>query len=585
MLQQSSEAKRWAEEGLAQFRKSGNRRGEATILNTLAVIEANRAAYPEGIYYGEQALKIGQELDFIECIGHAASNIGLDYTYLGDNEKAIEYFEISLNAWKRSRDPIGHGNAWLNLGVAMNSLECNAEALRCHRQAEQIYKEAGHTRGLAMAWMNIARELRQQGNLEEALPAAEKAVSAARTFEGERQRLANILEGYAEILSSSGRDEEAYQVLSEAGDLYREIGQVRGEVNIALKTAALSLTPSGERLSQLQDAVRLAEQIGLRPEQAQAHEQLAAIAETSGKWEEAYRHACRQHQLTREVIREKAAQNAKLLEIQFGLEQARAEAEIERLRNVELAKALEEGRNHRLLAEEASRQKSELLNLAAHDLRNLTVSILTSADLACQIAGEEDVRKDMWNMLDNLKSASGTLHETLTHLLDASAVESGTTRVNRVRFDFRSTITSLVDSWKNAASDKGQSLNLDAPEQAIPVLADPVHVRQIIDNFLSNAVKYAPLDTTIRVRIQTLPDGSAQCSVSDEGPGLTSGDLEKLYRPFQRLSATPTGSEPSVGLGLFIVKKLAELQDIQVHYAPREGGGSVFSIILPGPPG
>jgi two-component system sensor histidine kinase/response regulator len=109
---------------------------------------------------------------------------------------------------------------------------------------------------------------------------------------------------------------------------------------------------------------------------------------------------------------------------------------------------------------------------------------------------------------------------------------------------------------------------------------DRAAILQILDNLISNALKYSPPKTTVHVH--TLPEREhVVVSVRDEGPGINEEDQKKLFQKFSRLSARPTGGESSTGLGLAIVKRLAEAMSgtVQCHSVP--GSGATFSLRLP----
>jgi signal transduction histidine kinase len=111
-------------------------------------------------------------------------------------------------------------------------------------------------------------------------------------------------------------------------------------------------------------------------------------------------------------------------------------------------------------------------------------------------------------------------------------------------------------------------------------MADRAAVMQVLDNLISNALKYSPPNTTVHVHALPEKDGIV-INVRDEGPGISETDQKKLFQKFTRLTARPTGGESSTGLGLAIVKKLAEAMagSIQCHSAL--GSGSAFVLRLP----
>ena len=109
---------------------------------------------------------------------------------------------------------------------------------------------------------------------------------------------------------------------------------------------------------------------------------------------------------------------------------------------------------------------------------------------------------------------------------------------------------------------------------------DPERMTEMMDNLVSNAVKYSPHERKIWVSVRR-SGRTVRFEVRDEGPGLTDADRQKLFGKFQRLSAQPTGGERSTGLGLSIVKQLTELHGGQVLVSSTAGVGSTFSIELP----
>jgi len=115
---------------------------------------------------------------------------------------------------------------------------------------------------------------------------------------------------------------------------------------------------------------------------------------------------------------------------------------------------------------------------------------------------------------------------------------------------------------------------------AVPAFADPSALDQVLDNLLSNALKFSPSGKNIFISVRAL-EKQVECVVRDEGPGFNADDKGKMFRRYGRLSARPTGGEPSTGLGLSIVNKLVLAMNGELAVENAAGNGAIFTVRLP----
>jgi signal transduction histidine kinase len=152
--------------------------------------------------------------------------------------------------------------------------------------------------------------------------------------------------------------------------------------------------------------------------------------------------------------------------------------------------------------------------------------------------------------------------------------------IRREPVDFAALAAEVVGGNRTLAETKQQTITVSG-EPSLTLNGDQERLREAIENLVGNAIKYSPVGESIDVGI-TREGGEAVCRVRDNGPGLSPEDQGRLFGRFQRLSAKPTAGEGSTGLGLSIVKRIAELHGGRVSAdSDGPGLGSTFSLHLP----
>jgi signal transduction histidine kinase len=168
----------------------------------------------------------------------------------------------------------------------------------------------------------------------------------------------------------------------------------------------------------------------------------------------------------------------------------------------------------------------------------------------------------------------------ITLLLDIDAIEEGRFPLEIKVCDLGDISRKVKASYSTAAENKRLSIFAAEPLTPALALADPNAAYRILDNLLSNAVKYSPQGCDIFVRMRNSPDGVVW-EVQDQGAGISAADQARLFQKFTKLSTRPTGGESSNGLGLSIVKMLAEAMLGSIECRSTLGEGTTFSLRLP----
>jgi signal transduction histidine kinase/ActR/RegA family two-component response regulator len=228
---------------------------------------------------------------------------------------------------------------------------------------------------------------------------------------------------------------------------------------------------------------------------------------------------------------------------------------------------------------QANEEKKRILGVAAHDLRSGVGGIQNLSNLLLEaVSGSE---KEVCDQVRLIGSESGRLLALLESLLENAKIESGKMEVKLGKVDLAALITEAVRLHEDQARRKGQTLKIEGLPGALELEADGLRIRQVLDNLLSNGIKYGPQGGTLSVEAWER-EGAVGVSVSDEGPGFTEEDFGKVFGEFARLSARPTGGEESHGLGLSIAKKIVEAHGGRIWVENREDrGGARFTFTLP----
>jgi signal transduction histidine kinase len=220
-------------------------------------------------------------------------------------------------------------------------------------------------------------------------------------------------------------------------------------------------------------------------------------------------------------------------------------------------------------------EKNEFLGIAAHDLKNPLTVVMMSAELISHNPDGTTLAKLTHAIID----AARRMHGLITNLLDVNAIEQGQFTSEIVCCDLSALVEECVAQNEPSATRKKINFRVGASEGVL-ARADRAATLQILDNLISNAVKYSPPNTTVHVH--TLPErDEAVVTVRDEGPGISEADQKKVFQKFTRLTARPTGGESSTGLGLAIVKRLAEGMQGSVRCHSVLGSGAAFTVRLP----
>ncbi len=234
--------------------------------------------------------------------------------------------------------------------------------------------------------------------------------------------------------------------------------------------------------------------------------------------------------------------------------------------------------NNKQLAE-LNREKNEFLGIVVHDLKNPLSGILGLAEFILETEGDMD-KDELLECAGTIRDGSKSMFQLIINLLDVNAIESGKINMSQQLTDIYPILRTIVKNYAAWAIRKHIEIDLQVVTMSYIAYVDEQITMQILDNLISNALKYSPLNRKVYIRLYD-QSHSIRCEIIDEGQGLSTEDQKKLFSKFTRLTSKPTADEHSNGLGLFIVKKLVDAMHATIECQSELGKGTTFIIEFP----
>lgn len=227
----------------------------------------------------------------------------------------------------------------------------------------------------------------------------------------------------------------------------------------------------------------------------------------------------------------------------------------------------------------ANAAKNKFLGMAAHDLRNPLASIRGLTEFLID-GTVGPISPDQLDLIKTIHEASQNMLELVNELLDVATIEAGELSLHFEPHDLAELISKAVYLNNIEANKKGTRILFAPPTSAPALHLDAPKMKQVVNNLLSNGIKYSPPGSTITVELVER-DRHWSFAVRDQGPGIPENERHKLFQDFSRLSVRPTGGEKSTGLGLAICRKIVEAHHGTIGAENRPEGGSEFRVTLP----
>lgn len=568
-----------AREGLEQATQLKDDAVRARFLYVIARTCWSLADYPKALENFHQTIHLGERLNAIALLADAHTGTVTIYTELRDHAQARMHIDAARGYVERLGDPRRTGDFYRVLGNHLGNLNDNAGARAAHERSRQVNAGAGNDRGVADALQNIGFIDETEGRLEEA---RRKFVEAVAIYErlGLKRHLANAYRQLGRVLGKQKHLPEALDYLERSLALAREFGG-----GVAVSNAYRQLAIAHEAAGNLAVALEYQRKLDQANETIFGEKSRQQIAVLDARYDaERRKHEVemlKRDQALREaeLARVRSERYALLAVVALAAVALGALVSRHRLKLASERRVLEETRAAKDAAERADAFKTKLVGIASHDLKAPVAALIGAAESLQRDAGDPAAVATMARLMVGEGRRMLTL---IRDLLDLAALETGRIELDRSPVAIASVARDCVETLEVSARAKQQELicTVEPEAERVCVSADPERLRQVLTNLLDNAIKFTPPGRPVRVGVAS-DGGMVRVAVQDAGPGLTPEDYVRVFQPFQKLSARPTGGESSTGLGLSIAREIVSLHGGQMVVESTPGEGATFGFVLP----
>ena len=502
------------------YSRLGDRKGTSAILNNIGTLYlSNENSNPDSaLYYLDQSRLSYLEIKDESGLATNYTNMGYAYSSKGDYKKAIEYYNMCYELAVKVDSKMTMATALLNVGDGYMNLGEYDKAEESILAGLDISEKEGYKENKYVGFYTLGELNELIGDYKESLDWYHKA----ETINSELRNSANI----GALMDVQTMQLEAAQ--------RREIERIniinaeKIETERLKKLLFLSLT-----------ILSLVVLLGITIYFMKRHKASLRIAMQN-----------------KEIGKQKEQ-----IEDQSG--KIKVVNDTLRVRNKKLR--------------ELNEEKNYIMSVVAHDLKSPLNQINGLASVIK--LDEEKLNVTQKECLNNIEVASARLSEMVNKILDSRNADKKKQSLQIEEIDIEKMATDVLNDFSTAANNKKISLHKNTIKNGASVKADRHYLRQVLDNLVSNAIKFSPNGKNVELNIKNDGD-TVLAEVVDEGPGLTNKDKENLFTEYAVLSAKPTGGETSTGLGLAIVKNYVEKMGGEIWCESTFGQGAAFKVKL-----
>ncbi|MBL6445603.1 tetratricopeptide repeat-containing sensor histidine kinase [Fulvivirga sp. 29W222] len=562
----------------------------------------------QGLEFYQIALSYAEKMNRRNFVGLIYNDIGVIYRKQNQYELALEYFNKSLGIVSALGDKPGMANALNNLGLVYENNGEYEKALESYGRTMALDEENDNKYGIALTLNNVGYIKRKQGKYNEAIHSYTRSFDIMETLNNKWGQ-SKALKGIGEVFLNQKAYAKAYRPLNESYELANEINNTE-----LLNQTSSNLYQYYEAVGDPKNALKYYRVFYTTQDSLYNEEKTKKLARMEAEYEfqkerdslgfvqqrmaiEAKQKISRQALIQRVTAaglvivlilfmiiwrysRLKRRANLELAERNNQIEAQNEEIIAQRDQLEERNKIVEQQKfqleevNEELKA--LNEEKNMLMGVVAHDLKSPLNQIVGLIDIATKSV--DNIPSELNIYLEKIHSSAHNSTQMINRILDIGAIESKE-EASLSNVELYPIVKNLIDDFLILAEKKDITLNFEGDNEHLRALVNESYYKQIIQNLISNAIKFSPKGKSVHVSISK-KGNQVVTKVIDEGPGIPEADLPKLFNKYETLTARPTDGESSTGLGLAIVKKYVDAMNGSVTCDSDIEKGTTFSVFL-----
>ena len=547
--------------------------------NYMGIAYRNKSNYSKAMTLYFEALRVAEKHGDYNQMSYTLINIGNIYVIQGDYVQGLTYFEKALQFSLSLDDTNLTAYCHLNVGRALAGLKRFSDASVHYHQAKKIFTKNIDLDGTVIVSVDMADLFMATNKPDQALTLLKSNLPNIMKL-GHQNTLAYNYINTAKAYLMKGQYDESLMYSDMALEISRSKKLLDAEIQALKNKAEVLEMQNHDHFALYTYKQYIAKKDSIFSEENSRKIADISSAYSSEKNESEKKSLKAQSEQDRTIIHRQqtviflAAVSAVLFFV-MAIMAYKSYIQKNRL-NEQIRKQKENAYRHNNKLIEINNEKNNLIRILSHDLR-APINNIKGLTMIHQLDHQDHFSEAENETLNLIKRESDRLLSMISKILNVESLDSEKSAPPMERVCINMIAEEVVTGFLNTAKAKNIKVKSHLFDKQYYILGDQIHLHQVIENLMSNAIKFSKPNKKIEIGL--IDKGKKiQLYVRDQGPGLTADDQIKVFKKFQKLSAKPTGNEESTGLGLSIVKKYVEEMNGKIWNESTYGEGTTFYI-------